>query len=576
MVTSEHKQFIFGAFICTLLSTLFFANFLSHLATPLNYTHNDSYYVIFMMKHYMDIFFSGRWGDIAQLPMWHGMSNTLFFNEPFISQALMLIPIYTFVHTITASVHLLAFMTVLLSTLTMYSLAWYFTKNIYAGIIAGIIWSLNPYVSARFPDHLSLISLQWIPLIFLFVEIAFVSRKSYGIFFLCIVLVLQLLSSPYYIVFLSVVLPLYLLLRWREIRIKISDLFAPLSLCGIAIFVAITLLYYFSYARFLPPTTSQEYILRTQNANFSAWISDWIRPQSSSVFYSGLRTALEKSAPTIIHHGAPSEQSLFMGIVPFTLMAGSLLFLRSTRYKNIGITSIVLVIVSFVLSLGPTIHISDSVSFPGMYQYVATLNPLFVHIRAQARFGIFVFFFGSILAAITIDLLFKQLSNHKKILATTLLVFLILAEYWNRPFTTLAITDETTRFYKTLSTRQDIHVVADIPMGNLLPFEDPAARTEYLDTHYLLWEAIYHNKKLLNGYGGFGPISYYKKAQDISLSFPDQSAIDSLRDWGVDAIVLHKDEYTNPRDYFTQKSALIARGIPLLESTDTLSLFTLR
>lgn len=66
-----------------------------------------------------------------------------------------------------------------------------------------------------------------------------------------------------------------------------------------------------------------------------------------------------------------------------------------------------------------------------------------------------------------------------------------------------------------------------------------------------------------------------KRALVLSVNFPTEEKLNLLRKWGVDAIVLHRDEFPKPQEYDRIKKSLITLGIPLVRSTDTLSLFDL-
>jgi hypothetical protein len=158
-----------------------------------------------------------------------------------------------------------------------------------------------------------------------------------------------------------------------------------------------------------------------------------------------------------------------------------------------------------------------------------------------------------------------------------MLVVLILGiyiEYKTVPVEFLTVRGEVKKAYATIQQRQDIQVLLEYPIGNSIDYAYPQARMEELDAHYLAYALLYHDKKLINGYSGFIPKEYYKRAEYLSIHFPTRSKLAMLKTWGVDAIVVHEDEFTNKRTYADILSSHLL-GVPILMSEKGVTVFDL-
>lgn len=518
--------------------------------------------VTFVIKHYASIITSGDWQNMLQPPMFYGFKDTLLWNEHYGVVAAIALPIYFLTKQIVFAFNATAILIVLLSFAAMYVFAWHMSKNAYASVLAGLIFVLNPAVFTRFPDHTNLVLLCFIPLIFLFFERLLKSPTGKNIFFFFLFLSLQLLSSFYYAIFLTILLPFYTVIRLIQIK-AIPKVFNRGFLVGVVLLGIVAfgqvLLYVPSVGREEAKESSQRFLTL-----YSAWPSDYLFTSEKNIIYGGFKQKVKEAIPAIVHDGVPSEHSLFLGLVPVTLFLLGFTVLPKTRYKPIWIAFVILTIVALLLSFGPKI---------GLYGLVDMVNPLLSFIRVPARFGVFVFFGLSIIAALTFTEILKIASPKKKHLLAVLVIMVVIIEYWNGPFGFLEISKETKEFYKTLNEQQQIHVILNLPIANLIENDALRSRAEYLDTHYLLWAAMFHDKKLLNGHTSFVPYEYYVAANILTTSFPTLETLKLVKSWRVDGIILNKDEYNHPQQYFAIKSLLEAFGVPIISQTENLVLF---
>lgn len=532
-------KFWIGLMLGSAIVILFQHSLVFNLSKPLGLLHGDAYLVNFILKHWMWVVDSGQWQKLFTLPMFYGFSDSLFFTDHHLIQALMASPFFFATRNIILTSNILVICTLLLSFVSMYVFMWHMTKHAIASILASILFVLNPFVFARYPDQLILFSLQWIPLIFLSLE-----RRRFGWMF--VFLALQLLTSLYYSVFLTVILPFYIVLR------RVSIEFNRSTVLGFMVFLIVTIFSGLAYYRVF----SKEPIRRSMEVveTYAARPEDWFTTSQFNILYGGL----PKREGSIY-----SEHSLFPGVVAITLLLASFWVIRIGSLRNVWTTGMILMIVSVILSFGPTI--------PGIYQFLYAINPLFSFIRTSARFAVFFYFFAAWIAGLTVARFFWPKA---KILGVVLILF-TLFEYWNKPLDFISIDAQTRQLYQLLEARQDIQVILEYPIGNLISYAYKEARAEDLDAHYLLYATLLHNKTLFNGYTGFLPAAYYSRANLLSVNFPTEAKLRQLQAWGVDAIVLHKDEFRDPSMYATVLEGLARRNVPKMRETESLALFDL-
>lgn len=512
---------------------------------PLGWEHNDAFQMQFILQHYFD-------GGLLELPMFFGIPNILLYNEHFILHAIVALPFYLLTHNITITYNLLVFTVLALSFGAMYGLVVYLTKNRWASVVAGLIFVFNPFVFARFPGHLNLLTLCFIPLIFLYFEKSLASPTNKNLFLFFAAAAGQLLTSWYYVGILAVLFPVYALMRLRETKIALISFLRPGLYAGIALCALVGGATLALYGPFLAGGSLDKTEDRMFQEYFSAWPTDWFLAPPSNVLYGSLRPWVAKRFPSFVHTSNPSEQNLLVGITPFLLAMLAL----STKRRPI----IVVGVISFLLSFGPAL---------GLYSIVHDLYPPMWFLRVPARFAVGVFFAVSVLSGYAVAHVLKK--RHWVI--GLLLAALIALEYWNTPPATRPL-PPTPQVYEALQSLP-VAVVLEFPIANQLPVGDPRRRVEYLDAHYLWYRLMYHKKKLFNGYAAFTPGEAMERNNFLAATFPSAYSLATLRSWGVGAVILHRDEFTMESDYMLIKTQLAAQNVPLIVEEAGMALFDL-
>lgn len=581
----SHRKAV-GGLLGLLIVAVFHWSFLINISHPLSLDHGDAFLITFILRHYVETVRSGHWASIANLPMFFGYDGTLFFTETFGVQALPAIPIAMLTDDIVATTHLVMILTVAASFILMYLLAWRLTNQILPSLLAAVVFTLNPFMSARFPDHLSVLSVQFLLAWFLCFEISVGHMKkgnssaAHRFHFLAFVmLTFQVLGATlYYSVFTTVMLPLYAILRVRQEHIPWRAFLNRGFMIGALILMVTAMATAALYVRAHRGVLPRRSVDMTEY--FSAWPTDWLFTGSQNRLYGTLKATAEAAFPTIVRTGIESEHSLFPGVVVLVVSAlGFRLLHRSP--SRVAATRVcrsltILAAVAFLLSFGPTIHLSSPMSIPGPYALLRAVHPLFSFLRVPARFAVFVFLALGLTSAVTLTSLGSRWSSGKRHAVGMLILLLVLTEYWNKPLAFAEISEETRSFYRGLDQLSHIRVIIDLPVTHFLPSPDgDDIRVETEDAQYLLWASTLHQKTLFNGYSGFVPHEYVRRASFLSAIMPSKAGLTLLSSWGVDAIVLHRDEFEREDEFTRIRDGLIEAGLPPTTETGTLSLFDL-
>jgi hypothetical protein len=369
---------------------------------------------------------------------------------------------------------------------------------------------MGPYRLEHF-IHLELQWAMWLPLTFWAVH-RLVDRPSWrtgviaGLF-----LWLQMLSSVYYGVYLTIILlcfvPLLLLLSER---VRIAPALQALALAAV-IAVALTLPYaapYIENARTLGrreetevatySATALSYFTASEQNWVWGWTSRWKMP----------------------------ELVLFPGLIAILLaIAAGWYRGRRAAILYAGIT-----VLAIELSLG-----MNGFIYRSLLEHVPALQGL----RAPARFGIFVICGIAMLAGLGTQVVQERLSSRFERLPRALvpsILALMIVDYAPRDLslTEVAPDPPIERNVYTAIHAMGPGVVTDLPVP------DPTRLPGY-DPWYAFWSHS-HWHPLVNGYSGYYPPDYIVTLTAL-LAFPDGTAVRRLRELSVTYVVVHRSHY---------------------------------
>jgi hypothetical protein len=158
---------------------------------------------------------------------------------------------------------------------------------------------------------------------------------------------------------------------------------------------------------------------------------------------------------------------------------------------------------------------------------------VFRGLRSPARFGIFINLSLAMLSAYGVVFLLDRIRSLRwKHIATGAIVALLLVEYASAP--SISAAPKPSRIDAQLSQKPPV-VIVELPLVS--------SKGIWLSLDFLyMYQGLAHFQRMLNGYSGFAPASYYEM-RDTMTSFPDDRSMTFLRDRRVNYVFVRLGLY---------------------------------
>ncbi|MDO8837184.1 MAG: glycosyltransferase family 39 protein [Vicinamibacterales bacterium] len=411
------------------------------------------------------------------------------------------------------------------SGITMFVLVRRLTGSGGAAWVAGLAFAFLPYRFNHY-SHLELQLTMWMPLA-LWALHRTVDHGRWRDGLLtggCIGL--QFLSSLYYGVFFVVMLlpiGLALVLTSRQPLKRVGVLAA-----GAVLAMAMVLPVVLTHASARTQVGQRE---RSEVLHYSAWMSDYVRPNVGNRTY-----------PSLAEWDGEGERRLFPGFVLMGLAVAGLWPLRSRAR------------IAYVLGTAVAIDASRGLHgtvYTILWDYLAPFGGF----RVPARFGMLAGLGLAVLAGWGVWRVCRLAGGPRLRLALTAVISLaILAESRSFPLPLGSIGRWTPEVYRWLATQPDVTVLE-------LPVEDRA------DFGYMYFSTL-HMRPIVNGQSGFFP-PWYRDLVRFAGTFPTDEGLSFLRDRGVTHVVVHRrlfgrDQYDELTGRLAQRQDLrLVKSFPL-------------
>lgn len=373
-----------------------------------------------------------------------------------------------------------------------------------AGIGAGSLVAFNAFSLTRLPQIQDL-HLQFFPLALLALDRLLADPRVRHALALAGWFVLHSLTGTYVMVFSSLSLAAAALVRpadWRGARFaKVAPLVALAALVAILLLSPFLLPYYRASAEVGLGRSLEE----TQR--YSAELTDYLAAAGRIHF-----DMLQWSRPFF------QGDALFPGLVGLAL-AGLGVWHRGLGDPRTRML-VAIAVVAFALSFGP--------AFPP-YRLLYRVYPLLTGIRGAVRFGQFTLAAMGMLAGFGIAALQQRVSTRAALPLGLALVLAVNGEALRAP---LGYTEYrgTPPIYDALTSIGSTSVLAFFPFYDSSRF--------HMNAPFMLATAstrTFH--RMVNGYSGFKPASYYEHVQKLA-PFPDQASVDYLLALGVTHVLV--------------------------------------
>ncbi len=410
----------------------------------------------------------------------------------------------------------------------------HWTKNRWAGLVAGVIFA---FVPARLNHwgHLHQLSIHWLPFIVLYLD-RWLSRQRWrDLAFFGLVLNFQLLSTINYIPQSLILTALFFL--YGSMRYP-GRLFTKQALSGGLIVLATTLLINWPIVKVYFDLKELHGFERGLGdaSIYGASLIDYATPPPENVLYGDWLTRR-------LHRPDRPLIPLFVGVGPGLLALVGVITLASkdrfaVTHRKVVFSLLLLTVVAVVLSFGANQQalgerLSSITGRFLFYRWLFEYVPGFSGLRVPARMAILAFFGLAALAGIGVARLTKNFRFPKAALPA--LILLVVIEYLPLPLpgTQVAVGQNIPPVYRTLASNPAGKVVLELPYG--LGAGEGAELPR-------LYFSSYGWYKLVNGASGFNPAGL----EDLSAmmhSFPDAISFDAVRRLGVTHLVLHAAEF---------------------------------
>ncbi len=429
--------------------------------------------------------------------------RTLTYSEPLVIPALVGAPARWL-----GGSPVLAFNLSLLAGLTLTALAggvvatrW--TGSIAGGSLAGALAAFNVHLLTRLP-HLQAAHAWGLPLAWYFADRLADRPTARDAGCLAVVVALTAATSLYWLVFVSL---LVAIVGLASARVRSVAAIAAGSVLGVLLALPVL----FPYLRFAAEGAFRPLEMVAQ---FSATPAGYL--VSSSRLHAAWSAPLRTTDVNVFFPGVGALILASLGVAAAIRRGG--------RHRRRAITLVLLAAVGIWLSFGPT-----SALYDWLYGWFQPLRGL----RAAARFGYLFLLAISLAAAYGWAWLERHIRSRRlaSLLAACALL-LVTAEAWQGPVRTTRFTG-VPRIYTLL---------ADLPSPVLLaevPFYLPAEA--YQNGEYVL-NSTAHWRPLMNGYSGYTPMSYRRRAESLWL-FPAPFAMQTLRREGATHVMVHLERF---------------------------------
>src|SRR5262245_13150526 len=376
-----------------------------------------------------------------------------------------------------------------------------------AAIVSGIIFAFTPYRFCHYM-HLELQIVFWMPVALLLAHRVVEHGRVRDGILLGLTMAAQLFSSIYMgvfsLVYLAVLVPaLFLVAGIRRAR----ESLAPLG-AGAVLAIVMVAPYALAYRE-----AAQEVGMRAPSdmAPYSASLNDYLAAPDINRLYGW-------TAQTDIF--SISEMNLFPGLLACVLAAVGVARGQG-RIRFVYMAGLIVAIEMTRGALSPI--------YLWLFHHVAAFQAL----RSPARFNILVGLSLAVLSAYGTAFLLTRIRNtRRRQLAGVMMAAALIVEYASSP--ALEPAPGPTRVDAFLS-RQPPSVIVELPLLSRKGFWGS------LDAIYMA-QGIGHFQKMLNGYSGHAPASFYQ-TRDAMSGFPDDRSMTFLRSLRVEYIIVRAGLY---------------------------------
>jgi hypothetical protein len=492
--------------------------------------------------------------------MYYPFENALAGSENLLGNQWLFAPIFLMSGNPALATNVVILASFFLSALTMYLLVRMITGEPSAAAVSGLVYGFAlPRVAQL--NHMQLLSMQWTPLIVLFLYQFLLRKRTIAVLAFSLSLVLQIFCSLYLGYLALLVTGCYLaavaLTRRELVTRGVLRGFALATLFAVVVMLPIGLRYesWGKTALLTPP------LLKGWAINGSA------NPVSSYLEVTGFpHHVYSHLLQRFDSADLGWEKHLFMGFIPMGLAFFGAISLRRCRETSgrapatevqslrfsFLVGSLLTSACAYIFSLGPYLRIHDRPVFiplpfglrpsriPLPFAPLRDLVPGMSSFRVPARFGFAVLFGIAVLAGFGfMNLTAAAFSRKHRVVHVVLLVIVLVAisvEFKATPIELAPVMGpkQVAPEYLWLRAQPPGSVTLELPVTGAPNQPDPYEQAGYV------YASIYHWQPLMNGYTG-NPPQAFDRTLRFASQMPDPATVDALARLGLRYVVVHLD-----------------------------------
>lgn len=499
--------------------------------------YGDELVIAWIQTWVIHIVSSGNIFSLFNANLYYPFHNSFAYSEQFLtSSVLSWIPLHISRQPISV-VNFTFISSLFLLGVSVYTLAYYVTRNFWASLLSGTCVVFSPAVLDK-AVHLQILSIQYVPFAMLFFLLFFDTTKTRYLLISLVFFLLQTYNSfvpGYFIIFSYLfIFGYYLVVERKKVLSLITPRHILLCIAACALIIPIMLPYF---------QVSKEY-------HYVRDIRDTIHfaLQPEDFLYTGTSSRLQDLLLKIPIKQTSVYQEIkpgFIGLTFTVITLVSLFYFFKTLKKHFDYTTIFTSIGLFglVLSLGPFLHINrvtihHPFPIPLPYGLLYYIIPGFKGIRDTERWEMLAILAFAIVSALVLHRLLKKISLNKQISIYVFLIICVITEFkFPLHFYPVPQVKNFPKVYSFLATTPKDTKVIFLPIFNWNQF--PYTQEEIWREYYSTIEF----RPMVNGYTGFSSIPWQKIVSDMWSNFPYNLSISELHQLGLTYIIVDKNLY---------------------------------
>jgi len=497
--------------------------------------------------------------SLFDMNMFYPAKNTLALSENYFGAQPIFAPVYATTKNPLLASNAVILTSFVLCAVSMYLLVRYLTGNPWAAAIAGFVYSFAP---ARMHQlgHMQLLSMQWMPLIVLFLLRFLEEKFASSLIGLSLSVVMQILCSLY-LGCIAIVIGFAFFLGSILRRPQLLTRAASIGLIAGALVVSLVLYPVVRPYRALQREgvlqPGDEIVIGASASPVDSYLNAGYGPhflyghlldrfQSKDLdwekhLFPGFLPLVLSIAAVALHLRPPHRNPLMRSKCEADGLNGGA---RRVHLRPGTVVGAALTIgLGYVLSLGPYLRINDQPSQIRLPLFwLQKLLPGLSGFRVPARFALAVVFGLAVLASVGFLELLRvaerwHMFRHWRARAAVMAVavsFLSLEFNFTPPRLDAAMgPSNVAPEYRWLASRPPGSPTLELP----ITLDEEGTPEPYEAAQYV-YASAYHWQPLVNGYSSYAPRVYEEMLQ-LALELPSHAAVEAMRSRGLRYVILH-------------------------------------